>query len=121
MTDISIKNIHTFLSGEGKALTGEEEKFLNTIFKDVDKEDKEGKTKLDGDGFLNNNEWTSFKNILKTYANDVYNKLIGYINHTNDNIDYDYSVAPIKFDIDMYSDKALRKAFPEGRAHRKSI
>jgi hypothetical protein len=116
MSDITIKNIYAFL-GVQKNLTDEENDILNSIFCNVDKEDEYGNDIKDGngDGKLNNNEWSLFKKALKTNATNIYDKLTSYIQNTNENIEYDYFAKNKTIDLDMYTLDRLEKHFPDDR------
>lgn len=117
MADITIKNICLFFSGEGKPLTAQEEQSLNSIFNRSDTEDAEGKYLGEGkgDGSLNNNEWSLFIQKLMSRKKWLYDRLINFINNTNENIQYDYFAKNKVMNPGMYNEEILRKRFPEDK------
>lgn len=116
MAGITIKNICSFFSGEGKPLTAQEEQSLNSIFNRSDTENAEDKYLGEGkgDGSLNNNEWSLFIQKLMSHK-WLYDRLTNFINNTNDNIQYDYFAKNKVMNPCMYNEEVLRKRFPEDK------
>ena len=115
MSDISIKSIYSYIQNNSITLNEEENTYLNSVFTSVDTEDEQGNNVNQGDGKLNNNEWTLFKNKLKNSYGNIYNKLTSYIQSTNENTQYNYFTSHQQLDTDMYKEEALRKQFPEDK------